>query len=109
MKADIFESIVTNQLERCRELLTSKGKEYASDEDKLSNFKAAGAIQCCTPEQALGGMMCKHVVSVYDMISLGKQYPIEVWEEKITDIMNYLILLKAIVLEGYTCDNDIKE
>ena len=48
--------------------------------------------------QALGGMMVKHTTSVYDMIASGKEYPLSLWNEKITDHINYLLLLKTTVV-----------
>ena len=49
---------------------------------------------------ALAGMMSKHVVSLYDMCySSLLQFDLEQWDEKITDCINYLILLKALIKE----------
>ena len=42
-------------------------------------------------------MMAKHTVSIYDMCNSGQKYPIELWNEKITDHINYLLLLRAII------------
>lgn len=89
---DIFESTVS----RCRNVLCSKAKEYAT-EDRLHNFKQAGHIQEVTPVQALAGMMAKHTVSVYDMVKSKDAYPEALWNEKITDSINYLILLRALI------------
>ena len=45
-------------------------------------------------------MMSKHVVSLYDMCySSLLQFDLEQWDEKITDCINYLILLKALIKE----------
>ena len=46
--------------------------------------------------------MAKHTVSVYDMLrglEEGKSYPLELWDEKIGDSINYLLLLAAAVRE----------
>ena len=84
----------------CYLLLVDKKAEYAPGQDMLRNFKVAGEVQWRTARQALGGMMAKHTVSVYDMIrDAGPDMPIEKWDEKITDHINYLILLKALVVE----------
>ena len=80
--------------------LTEKAKEYATDGDRLHNFKVAAEIQGITPTAALAGMMAKHTVSVYDMVGTGKTYPIEMWEEKIKDSINYLYLLWALANEN---------
>ena len=94
-----FERIFEQQVERSRSVLVSKAKEYATL-DRLHNFKVAASLEGKTPEQALAGMMAKHTVSVYDMAESGLAYPIELWQEKITDHINYLFLLNAIVREG---------
>ena len=93
-----FERIFEEQINRSRSVLVSKAKEYAT-EDRLHTFKVAAALEGKTPEQALAGMMAKHTVSVYDMAESGLAYPIELWQEKITDHINYLFLLNAIVRE----------
>lgn len=94
-----FNEVLKNQLDYCSELLAAKGDEYDSDtSDRLHSFKTAAALQNETPKQALAGMMCKHTVSVYDMCK-GGEYPLEKWIEKITDSINYLILLRAMVEE----------
>ena len=99
MTATEFERIFEEQVERSRIVLVNKAGEYAT-EDRLHNFKVAAALEGKTTEQALAGMMAKHTVSVYDMAESGLAYPIELWQEKITDHINYLFLLNAIVREG---------
>jgi hypothetical protein len=42
-------------------------------------------------------MMAKHTVSIYDMCNSGKEYSIDMWNEKITDSINYLLLLRALI------------
>ena len=102
MNTDDFNKIIHEQIERCEATLCKKADEYATD-DRLHNFKVAAEIQKCLPTTALGGMMAKHTVSVYDMLrglEEGKSYPIELWNEKITDSINYLLLLAAAVREN---------
>ena len=54
----------------------------------------------CSSDLALAGMMSKHVVSLYDMCySTLLHFDMGQWDEKITDCINYLILLKALVKE----------
>ena len=100
MTSKEFEEVVESQFEICENVLFNKAKEYAKDDDRLHNFKTAAALMGDTPIKALAGMMRKHTVSVYDMCESGQDYPIELWDEKITDHINYLLLLKAAVLEG---------
>ena len=102
MNTTTFERLFEEQVNRSRSVLVSKAKEYAT-EDRLHNFKVAAALEGKTQEQALAGMMVKHTVSVYDMAESGLAYPIELWQEKITDHINYLFLLNAIVREERQC------
>ena len=100
MKAQEFEKVVNEQLDFCKSLLLEKAQEYAeTNKDRLQNFKKAATLQGLSQKQAMCGMMAKHTVSVYDMCHSGEDYPIEKWTEKITDSINYLLLLKAIVEE----------
>ena len=100
-----FEEVIKNQINLSQKVLIEKAKEYATV-DRLHNFRVAAQMQNCTMEQALGGFMCKHTVSIYDMIQATSNYGIErnqhtmeQWEEKITDHVNYLLILKAILEE----------
>lgn len=94
-------AVFDEQVQLCADTLQRKSKEYTGDnEDRLSAFKTAAALQNCTPQQALAGMMAKHIVSIYDMcFAEGVTYDLDTWNEKITDSLNYLFLLNAIVKE----------
>ena len=98
MKTERFNAIIEKQQERCMDVLINKAKEYAT-EDRLHNFKVAAELQGTTPINALAGMLAKHTVSIYDMCRSDKTYPKEMWDEKITDHINYLLLLKALTVE----------
>lgn len=81
------------------DVLTAKAAEYATD-DRLHNFKAAAALERTDPVSALAGMMAKHTISVYDLVhdqAHGANIPIDLWSEKITDSINYLYLLWALI------------
>ncbi len=101
MRTEQFEEVINNRIETCKSVLCSKAEEYATD-DRLHNFKVAGKLQKCTPVKALGGMMAKHTVSVYDLIDnyeQGKAISKEMWVVKIGDSINYLLLLTAMLEE----------
>jgi hypothetical protein len=103
MKSDKFETVLNDTLKRCIDTLGVKSNEYAT-EDRLHNFKVAAEIQNCTPITALAGMMAKHTVSVYDLVQKHEVgFPIskEMWNEKIGDSINYLLLLSALIEEDY--------
>jgi len=109
MTNEKFNEIVEAQCESIKRVLSGKSKEYASEDDRLHNFKLSARRQECTPERALWGMRDKHEVSIQDIISrieFGFGYgnlTKEMIDEKIGDDINYLILLKALLYErcGY--------
>ena len=103
MTNEEFAKVFSDMMERSHDVLCNKAKEYASDRDRLHNFKVArGILGCNKPTTALSGMLVKHVVSLFDMLDQyekGNMFSKEMWDEKIGDTFNYLILLKAILVE----------
>lgn len=97
MNTPEFNKVVEDQLNRIRNVLVKKAVEYNLDEDRLSVFKHAASLSKETPEQALYGFMLKHIISVTDMVNSEQAYTEELWNEKITDICNYLILLQGLL------------
>jgi hypothetical protein len=97
MNTPDFNKVVEDQLNRIQNVLIKKAAEYNLDTDRLSVFKHAAAVSEETPEQALYGFMLKHIISVTDMINSKGTYSEELWNEKITDICNYLILLQGLL------------
>ena len=96
-----FDSVVGGRLAKCTQTLALKADEYATD-DRLHNFKVAAVLQGCTPERALLGMWAKHIVSIVDLIREvdGGKLPAEqLVHEKITDTINYALLLEALIEE----------
>jgi hypothetical protein len=98
MDSDEFDKVLTDQMARVIEVLGSKAKEYAT-EDRLHNFKVAAILRGISPREAVAGMMVKHTISIYDMTSSNIEFIDDVWDEKITDHINYLILLRAVIQE----------
>lgn len=98
MNSSSFGIAVQNQIEKCMEVLDIKGIDYDMPDasDKLQVFKTAAALQQTSPEQALAGMLAKHIVSIFNMCSTGCEDK-DKWNEKITDAINYLLILSAMV------------
>lgn len=104
MNTKEFNILLEARIKSMRQTLMTKSKEYSTDEDKLHNFKRAGKMLQCTPEQALIGMMVKHTISILDIVDKldkGEIPTKELLEEKIGDNVNYLILLEACIKERY--------
>lgn len=99
MTSNEFNKVVKEQLEICENTLCRKAAEYDRDsDDRFHSFKVAGELQGESAMKALGGMMCKHTVSVFDLIK-DNDPNVDLWTEKITDSINYLLLLKGLVIE----------
>lgn len=98
MNSERFTGILDTQIERVRNVLVVKAAEYAT-EDRLANFRKSAHLQGIGIPQAIGSMMAKHTVSIFMMLASGNIYTLDQWDEKITDHINYLILLRAAVVE----------
>ena len=116
MEHQKFEKLLNATIKRVRDTLAVKNIEYASSTDKLYNFKRSGERRRKTPEEALMGMAEKHFTSIEDIVGRieaanqkrGLQFTIrppfltrKKLDEKITDGINYLILLEALIKERY--------
>ena len=96
-----FNELVERRFKLAREVLTTKGIEYSTAGDKLHNFKRAAAMDGETPEEALWGMLKKHLVSVMDAIEKIDRFGVtQAWiDEKLGDCQNYFILLEGLMTE----------
>lgn len=99
MKNDAFNEVIDGILTSSRDMLIRKSEGYSTDEDRLHNFRTAAALNDSTMEQALWGMLTKHIISIRDMVMSGEAYDADIWDEKLGDAINYLALLKAITVE----------
>lgn len=101
MTSERFEEIVKARIESCVATLCRKSIEYSREGDRLSNFLRAALFEDEEPEMALRGMLTKHIVSVYDIvddIEFENKLPSkELLGEKITDCINYLMLLEGVI------------
>ena len=91
-----YTDYISYQIEKCKDVLIKKNDEYSSNDKVLHNFEVASILTDTGIKQALAGMMVKHTVSVYDLIKKNEIDP-KIWEEKITDNINYLLILSAII------------
>lgn len=93
-----FQDVLTTRLTKIKETLSSKAEEYATDNDKLHNFNVGARLTGQTREKVLWGFAIKHYISFLDILdSLDKgKLPTETLvDEKIGDLINYLVLVEA--------------
>ena len=111
MTTEQFNKTVENMLEVCKDTLIKKQGEYNLEEDRLAFFKEGNELTRLSPERTLYMFMYKHVKSLADMVASEHVYSKELWEEKIKDNINYLLLLRALLEDDKLMfdDNTLKE
>lgn len=98
MNYEEFDQFLEETFESTRKVLASKGEEYAGDSSsRFHNFEIAAALNRELPEEALWGFVTKHIVSLSDMVVIPEHATLAAWDEKIGDVINYMILLKGMV------------
>ena len=95
MNQERFLQIIKKRHEECILTLERKAIIYAPG-NGLSNFKDVAAMNNETPQEALWGMVSKHIIATKDMVKSNKT-PSGRWiTEYMGDIHNYMFLLEAI-------------
>ena len=99
MTIETFNTIVHAQIDTCTNMLTGKGLEYAPDATKEKGPELAplGYEKISATNTADRLAHFKKAAAI--MGTDNRDYPIEKWDEKITDSINYLLILRAIVEE----------
>lgn len=99
-----FSKFLTEIQNKVTAILDAKSADYSDTKDKLYNFKLQARIDGTTPVEALRGNLRKHLASVIqglDEIQKGKVRPKEWFWEKTIDLINYYILLLALLEDEY--------
>lgn len=99
MNYEDFEQMAMHSLAEIMERFHNKNKEYASNEDVFSNFrKAAGGLSYHSrEEQVAWEYAVKHLQSLKDMIASDSPISPEVIDEKIGDVIAYMLLIKGML------------
>ena len=108
---DKYKTTINNMIAYCQDLINDKLIQYANKNDVFKTFNEAAELQEILPEQALFGMMAKHIGSIRNMLDKiekdiysmtvndaeGAEYSLDVWKEKIGDNITYLLILYAMI------------
>jgi len=92
--------IAKDRFAKCAKLLMTKGKDYAGDQDALSNFKGIAHRLGISKYQVWSVYFMKHVRAIINSIKANPENPqveSEPLEERITDVINYAVLLEALL------------
>lgn len=103
MLSSEFDHVIRRRIGMIQAILMAKEKEYASSNDRLSNFKDGAALMDSDQVFACWAYLCKHLASVRKMVieftSEGIVPDALMVDEKVGDLINYLILLEGIFKE----------
>ncbi len=100
MLTEEFNKIVEQRIAKIKETLIEKTKEYATADDRLHNFNKGEQISGKPREIVLWGFALKHYISfmdILDNIEKGILPTEKLIDEKIGDLINYLILEEACI------------
>jgi hypothetical protein len=93
-----------NVEERCKKIkatLNKKAEIYASDRDRLHSLIAGAKLNGITPQEYCVILQTKHEIVLQDMIENDKKGfspTVELLDEIIGDMINYLILIENLFL-----------
>ena len=99
-----FTALVNRTVDELWDLLNVKGGEYAGSVDRLANFKRGAALTGTTPLQCALIYFAKHYDALATYIrdeASGVARPrSEPIDGRIADLMNYCLLIKALIHES---------
>lgn len=113
MTPQAFHSLVEHTFDHLRALYAVKAGEYATDADRLSNFRGAAQRTGMTSEQVLLIYLDKHYASICNYIrdsAQGKSRPrSEPINGRVDDMIVYLLLFKALLQEASSVGSAIND
>lgn len=111
MKSEDWNKVIERRLELIKEVLATKGEEYAR-EDSFSQLKEVAVMSEVTPEQACWTALSKHLVSVRALVqdyakgALPHKPMRPIIQEKIGDAICYLVILEGLFEERLSDKNE---
>ena len=116
MKAEEFEKIWLEQVGTEKAMLLERAEAYATNGDRLGNFYEGSQLAGNTPLQYGFGLVVKHIIALRDLINKEARGEAKYteneyskFEEYVTDMRNYAVLLKSLYTERRTnAENKLK-
>ncbi|MCE5191507.1 MAG: hypothetical protein LLG08_07100 [Actinomycetia bacterium] len=110
MDKDRFDLLVQETYAESAKLLINKGGEYAGSDDRLANFKRGAGLCGATSLQVALIYLAKHydAVATYvrDDAAGVERTRSEPIEGRLDDLLNYCILMKALVVEAREANHE---
>ncbi|MEI6207331.1 MAG: hypothetical protein WCP20_11145 [Desulfuromonadales bacterium] len=107
MTPEQFEKIWIDQVGIEKSMLLERAAAYATNGDRLGNFYEGAKLNACHPLQYGFSLVSKHIIALRDLIEkIGagqgsfSSYEAGKFNEYVTDIRNYAVLIQAIYSEA---------
>ena len=97
-----FEYKIEKTLEKLKEVLITKGREYRRNQNPFHNFDEGAKRSGLIREKVLDGFLLKHEISIADMtndLEKGILPSKEMVEEKFNDNLIYLLIKNVSILD----------
>jgi hypothetical protein len=110
--AKLFDKTIEETISQLQETLLVKGKEYRRNGNPFHNFEEGARKENKTREEVLHGFALKHEISISDMrndLSKGIMPKVEQVNEKFNDLIIYLLIEKASILDKLQLKNTENE
>lgn len=97
-----FYELMKNTFANCEGIARVKGEDYTKGSaDALANFKEGGKALNVDPKVVAWIFLNKHYQAITNFIRTNGQSQSEPIEGRIDDLINYLVLLKGIIVEQH--------
>ena len=104
MDKETFEKCKNVLLKKATAVRNAKEDEYFSTEDVLASFKRIAAFREKDTPEAIFNLVAKQLESLSAMVNNEQlqldPIPLDVWEEKLVDSLNYLFKFYASIRES---------
>lgn len=97
-----FDKFMDKLYRDCKDMRSTKGKEYAHDADRFANFRRIAKDLELTDLQVAYVYFKKHLDSVISFIKDGKTYSTEPIRGRFTDLILYAFLMAGMAEERGT-------
>lgn len=114
MKIQEFRKVMSETFNDCANILGQKGRirHDESKDERLAQFYRIAAMRKCSPQDAVSRAgLDKHLTIIYQLIENandGVVANMNHWDDSIFDAINYLVLLRATVIDFWTSEMEAK-
>lgn len=97
-RGEFNDTIMLETFKRIKDLSDRKGQDYSGNGDVLTSFKSNATYLGMSPKAVWGVLVLKHWDALMTYVRTGKLES-EGIDQRIDDIIVYMLLLKAMIAE----------